>query len=136
MSYDPFGRTARLHSQQRAKRAAAAAIAASYRVVPRSAAPFAPPTRGRRDPSRQVWRAVDCYAAELLRRHAEHSPHGPRWRFVPAKEASGAAVVLGATTRLRDGDALVLLVDDTGTLCDADTMRPITLDQVERRMRG
>ncbi|WP_198370334.1 hypothetical protein [Roseomonas rosulenta] len=136
MSYDPFGRTARLHSQQRAKRAAAAAIAASYRLVPRSAAPLVPPAKVRRDPSPQVWRAVDCYAAELLRRHAEHSPHGPRWRFVPTKEASGAAVLLGVGTRLRDGDALVLLVDGTGTLREADTMRPLTLDQVEQRMRG
>ncbi|WP_198368527.1 hypothetical protein [Roseomonas rosulenta] len=135
MSYDPFGRTARLHSQQRAKRAAAAAIAASYRLVPRSAAPFAPPIKARREPSPQVWRAVDCYAAELLRRHIARPLRGPDWRVALVKEAQGATVMLGVVEHPR-GDALVLIVDSAGDLRDAHTRRRLTLDEVVRRMQG
>lgn len=133
MAYDPSGRVGTLHRQQQIKARARLALAKSAPMGRRLAAHVVPPSHG---PSARVWGYADTYSAELLRRHAEHSPHGPRWRFVPIKEASGASVLLGVATRLRDGDALVLLVDGTGTLREADTARPLTLDQVERRMRG
>lgn len=132
MPYDPSGRTGILHRQQQIKQRALAAIARTAPIARRAAAHTPPQSRG---PSAMVLRAADGYAAELLRRNAERSPRGPHWKLALLKQAKGAAVLLGVAESAR-GDAVVLLVDCTGVLRDGDTMRVLTLDQVEQRMRG
>lgn len=132
MPYDPSGRTGILHRQQQIRQRALAAIARTAPIA-RRAATHTPPQS--RVPSGMVWRAADYCAAELLRRCAERSPRGPHWKIALLKQPKGGSVILGVAESAR-GDALVLLVDCTGTLRDADTMRPITVDQVEQRMRG
>lgn len=132
MPYDPSNRAGILHRQQQIKQRALAAIARTAPIARRAAAHTPPQSRG---PSGMVWRTADACAAELLRRNAGRSPRGPHWKLALLKQPKGGSIVL-AVAESAHGDALVLLVDCTGTLRNADTMRPLTVDEVEQRMRS
>ncbi|MBR0672243.1 hypothetical protein [Neoroseomonas soli] len=132
MPYDPSNRTGILHRQAQIKQRALAGIARTAPIARRAAAHTPPQSRG---PSPMVWRAADACAAELLRRNAGRSPRGPHWRLAITKEPKGGSIVLGVAESAC-GDAVVLLIDSSGNLRDADSKRLLSVDEVEQRMRG
>jgi hypothetical protein len=132
MPYDPSGRAGTLYRQQQIRQRALVAIARTAPIARRAAAHTPPQARG---PSGMVLRAADAYAAELLRRCAERPPHGPHWKIAITKEPKGGSIVLGVAESAC-GDALVLLVDSSGNLRCADSMRLLSVDEVEKLMRG